>query len=242
MMTTRTELDPGLRDLVEDRLDAIERVLVLAGVSRRERASIVEEVEAQVFEMLARRNAGEPTRADVLAVLAALDPPEAYAPEGYRRQLVAEQPREPRPSLLAVGSAALTALHLPMTALLVFALKEDIDHGGLAWLIMAFMVLFVPTVLTLCGAVALWRILRSRGWLYGLPAAFFAATLFPLLLFNGLLVTAVVVLEAIAVYAVLGLAFLALNVAAVYFGWKLTSAGYQRVPVGSPSYVDRASR
>jgi hypothetical protein len=240
MMTTRTELDPGLRDLVEDRLDAIERVLVLAGVSRRERASIVEEVEAQVFEMLARRGAGELTRADVLAVLAALDPPEAYAPEGYRR-LVREQPREPRPSLLAIGSAAVAALHLPVTGLLLYALQGTNGDSTLAWLVAGFMGLFVPVVLTLCGAVGVWRILRSRGWLYGLPAAFFATILYPLLFLNGLLVVAALAFEP-GVYAVTAMAFLALNVLAVRYIWKLMSAGYQRVPAGSVGYVDRASR
>src|SRR5262245_61484799 len=91
-MTTamRTELDAPLRALVERRLDGIDRVLLAAGVSRGERCGIVEEVEAQIYEMLARRADGPPTRQDVLAVLAALDPPEAYAPEGYRAVLEEE--------------------------------------------------------------------------------------------------------------------------------------------------------
>ena len=66
MMTMRTDLEAPLRGAIDDRLDAIDRVLLRAGVSRGERRSIVEEVENQVYELLARRSAGgEPTRADV---------------------------------------------------------------------------------------------------------------------------------------------------------------------------------
>jgi hypothetical protein len=42
---------------------------------------VVEEVENQILEMLSRLEVTEYSRADVLAVLAKLDPPEAYVPE-----------------------------------------------------------------------------------------------------------------------------------------------------------------
>ena len=44
MTMTRKELDAPLRALVDGRLDAIDRVLLLAGVARSERFSVVEEV------------------------------------------------------------------------------------------------------------------------------------------------------------------------------------------------------
>src|SRR4051794_22333490 len=111
MTTAAIELSPPLQALVDERLDAIDRVLLHAGVSRGERRGIVGEVEAQVFELLSRRTAGEPARADVLAVLGQLDPPESYAPEGFdvRPEAVgraaARRPRGPRPSALAVCGA-----------------------------------------------------------------------------------------------------------------------------------------
>src|SRR5207249_10505456 len=110
MMTAPPKLDSSLQALIDDRLDAIDRVLLEAGVSRGERRGIVEESEAQVHELLVRRG-GEPTRADLAAVLDSLDPPEAYAPEGYRpRRAWPERPapvrlRVSQPSLLALGSA-----------------------------------------------------------------------------------------------------------------------------------------
>jgi hypothetical protein len=88
MSTPMVELSPSLQDLVDTRLDAVERVLLMANVSRGERRSILVELEAHVFELLGRRTTDEPTRADVLAVLAGLDPPESYAPEGFDRRLL----------------------------------------------------------------------------------------------------------------------------------------------------------
>src|SRR4051794_5843844 len=109
MMTAPTNLDSALQALIDDRLDAIERVLLEAGASRGERRGVVEEVEAQIHELLGRRG-GEPTRADVAAVLDSLDPPEAYAPEGPRPRRTGFGRRAPawrvaQPSLLALGSA-----------------------------------------------------------------------------------------------------------------------------------------
>ena len=70
MTTSIVELSPSLQSLVDERLDTIERVLLMAGVSRGERRGILGEVEMHVFELLGRRTTGEPTREDVLAVLA----------------------------------------------------------------------------------------------------------------------------------------------------------------------------
>src|SRR4051794_41941944 len=71
----------SLQPLIDSRLDTIDRML-LGRLPRGERLEVVREVESQVFELLQERNADEPTREDVLAVLARLDPPEAYLPEG----------------------------------------------------------------------------------------------------------------------------------------------------------------
>jgi len=64
--------------LIDARLDAIDRAL-LGRVSRAERLDVVGEVESRIDELLhARCGPSEPSREDVLAVLAQLDPPEAY--------------------------------------------------------------------------------------------------------------------------------------------------------------------
>jgi hypothetical protein len=82
-MTITTEpLSASLQVLIDSRLDTIDRML-LGRLARQDRLAIVREVESQIFELLQGR--GETTeleRDDVLAVLATLDPPEAYLPEG----------------------------------------------------------------------------------------------------------------------------------------------------------------
>ncbi len=77
MMKTIETLAPPLRQLIDMRLDAIERVLLSTEISRSERREIVQSVEDQIYELLSRRDES-PTREGVLAVFAQIDPPEAY--------------------------------------------------------------------------------------------------------------------------------------------------------------------
>lgn len=81
-MTTLTapNLAPALQALIDLRLDTIDRLLI-NHLPRPDRLNIVSEVEAQIFELLGESSGEEPSRDDVLAVLARLDPPEAYVPE-----------------------------------------------------------------------------------------------------------------------------------------------------------------
>jgi hypothetical protein len=60
--------------------------MLLGRLPRSERVEIVREVESQIFELLGERNSDELTREDVLAVLARLDPPEAYLPDEARSE------------------------------------------------------------------------------------------------------------------------------------------------------------
>jgi hypothetical protein len=63
---------------VDAYLDAVEAALREAGRPREQRRAVVDDLEGQILDMVGRRSAA-PTRADVDAVLAALDPPGAYA-------------------------------------------------------------------------------------------------------------------------------------------------------------------
>ena len=90
----------SLRQLVDSRLDSIERILLSTDISRIERREIVQSVEDQIHELLGRRNEAEPTREGVLAVLAMIDPPEAYliseeSPRGHHppRDAIDSDPR-----------------------------------------------------------------------------------------------------------------------------------------------------
>jgi hypothetical protein len=229
MMTARTDLEAPLRALVDDRLDAIERVLLRAGVSRGERRSIVEAVENQIHEMLARRTTGEPTRDDVLAVLASLDPPEQYAPEEYRqRPAPARRPRVPQLCPLAIGSAAGAVLTL-FAAYLAASLEGESAVLG------AFFLALAAAGVTACGILSIVRIRRSGGWLFGLPAALFAAVFYPLLLVNGVLFIGMEMLELLGLVVVTALTFLAINAYVVYRLWLWVSADYRRAtPAAHP--------
>src|SRR5687768_13441708 len=77
-MSAAKTLNLELQTLIDNRLDAIDQNLLRAGIPRHQRRSIGEEVENQIIEMLSRLEHDPWTREDVLAVLAKLDPPEAY--------------------------------------------------------------------------------------------------------------------------------------------------------------------
>ena len=92
---TAVGLSDAVQALVDARLDTIDRML-LGRVPRADRLAIVREVEGQVHDLLAERGE-EPDRDDVLAVLARLDPPEAYLPEESGRATAAVRvPTPPR--------------------------------------------------------------------------------------------------------------------------------------------------
>ena len=76
-MSSVDSLPASLRQLVDTRLDSIDRVLLCTNVDRSERREIVQSVEDQIYVMLDRCNE-PPSRESVLAVLAMTDPPEAY--------------------------------------------------------------------------------------------------------------------------------------------------------------------
>jgi hypothetical protein len=121
-------LPPDARSRVDAYLDAIEEVLDRSGRPRGQRRAITDEVEAQIMEMLAERAGFAPSVGDVEAVLADLDPPEAYAEEAAgERPAAAAPPAAPSPpprprlsraAIVGVCWAPLALLLVP--ALLVF--------------------------------------------------------------------------------------------------------------------------
>lgn len=81
-VVTFNSLSGALQELVDARLDTIDRML-LGRVPRADRMAIARDVESQIHELIQEREAegDELRREDVLAALARLDPPEAYLPE-----------------------------------------------------------------------------------------------------------------------------------------------------------------
>jgi hypothetical protein len=72
------QLSEEARGRLDGHLDAVEGVLARAGHTREQRRGVVDDLEAQILEMLGERSAS-PGLADVEAVLGKLDPPGAYA-------------------------------------------------------------------------------------------------------------------------------------------------------------------
>jgi hypothetical protein len=79
------ELNAEVRSRIEAHLDAVESVLVAAGHTRAARLAVVDDLEAQILEML-NQSGATPTEADVEAVLGRLDAPAAYGDGGRLTQ------------------------------------------------------------------------------------------------------------------------------------------------------------
>jgi hypothetical protein len=70
-------MEPEARARLDAHLDAVEAALTKTGNTREQRRGVVDDLEAQILDMLAARSAS-PGVAEVEAVLATLDPPTAY--------------------------------------------------------------------------------------------------------------------------------------------------------------------
>lgn len=134
-MTTiaASPLAEPLQGLVDARLDTIDRML-LGRVNRHDRLAIVREVESQIFELLQDRE-GTPDRDDVLAVLARLDPPEAYlpdedAPDEARPPRISTMPRAiAAPSQAGAGRLGLAGGILGLVSLANVLLVATLESG-----------------------------------------------------------------------------------------------------------------
>jgi hypothetical protein len=158
MMVDTVQLSESLQTLIDSRLDTIDRML-LAWISRQDRLAIVREVESQIHELLTERDTGELTREDVLAMLARLDPPEAYIPDeidGERvlvnRNVATLTGRSVARNDAKVGKASgilgLTALALMLLLPVCYVIAVALDSSMVA------IVLYVGNLLaTVCASV-----------------------------------------------------------------------------------------
>ena len=234
MTTAQLELESPLQALVDDRLDAIDRVLLRAGVSRGERRTIVEEVEARGARAIIAK---EQQRTSEGGCRCRARPPSTHRKRmlpsltagvcGRNTVKLVPRMRSPQLSLLAMGSAAGGAFATIIMAFLsILILQSEIGEIGL--LLALCLLLPASLAVTSCGILAIVRIRRSEGWLFGLRAALFAAIIFPLLLGNGFLVVASFLFDGFGLVAVAILAVLACNAGLIYHVWKLLASGYQR--------------
>jgi hypothetical protein len=158
MMTTTVQLAESLQRLIDARLDTIDRML-LGRVPRQERLDIVKEVESQIFEQLPDWEGSKLTRDDVLAVLARLDPPEAYladvaeesfSPAQSAVRISAIPTRAARPQRVArlAGILGLSGLGLALISPLILVFAEL--TGAIT---VAFVLCFATVALILAGGI-----------------------------------------------------------------------------------------
>ena len=108
MTDARMDLPPDVRIHVDAYLDAVRAAQMAAGVPSDEAAGIRDDLRAQIYDMLSARAAGRtPAPEDVQAVLAQLEPPEAFGPAGEGG--AAAPPRASVPAVAPAPAAPLPA-------------------------------------------------------------------------------------------------------------------------------------
>ncbi|MFO0905090.1 MAG: hypothetical protein U0939_18940 [Pirellulales bacterium] len=194
MLETMELLTDDCRFLVDQKLDSVDRVLLLAGVPRPTRRLILEELETTTLALIAEQ-AGEraPQPEQVLAVLAQLDAPEFYAPEAYRAKArSAAQGKTPRPKIRrpqvavsAIVSMGLAFFNIPLLFAGGYLGFMALSEGETEVLLYAAFVLVPCFLMTLAsGGLGIWSILKIRksdGWLYGIGCAIPGVAVIPLL-------------------------------------------------------------
>jgi hypothetical protein len=175
-MTTMTAspLTETLQALVDARLDTIDRML-LGRVNRQDRLAIVREVESQIFDLLQGRDSETLDRDDVLAVLARLDPPEAYLPDDSTLERgpsrLTTTPRVVRPSTdpnprIAAASGILGIVSVFMVLLsivIAFTASEALESGLFAYLVILGPI-FLTFLVSVLAVVFAARVRLRSGW------------------------------------------------------------------------------
>ena len=161
METSSQNYPADIQTKIDAHLDAIDRVLSDSGTPLTERLSITNEVEHLIRESLQQHTNGQPTVADIEAVLMDLDPPESYG----------ETKRTPQPQLpntpiykskpvAGILSIALSSINFVSLVLLIIVagLEETpLQHGTIE--LLALLVMLVFAIACICG-IAGWR----SGW------------------------------------------------------------------------------
>lgn len=176
------KLDPESQRLIDEHLDAVEAALARGGMARGGRRRIVEDLELQIREMLGERSGANPAAGDVRALLAELDPPEAYAS-------AAED--QPRPTPLMAQEPAPAPAHFSRTALIgalwapLFFLVAASTTQPFLMSLVSMLAICAPFGTTILGCVAISQIRHSQGRVYGLGLATFDCLFYPLLALDG---------------------------------------------------------
>ena len=189
MMTM--ELPTTLRQMIDARLDNIERALMTKGTPRGDRRQILSAIEDQILEMLGQAAGGEPSRDDVLSTLAKLDPPEAYL-ELTESELPifaatssADRLGHPQATNTFNASNGLNTL-----AIISFVLTCFAGIGLFTWWFLGFYGMVPLAIITIaagiCGTIALCQFIGNRRSQRGLWMAVTASSCAPAIAFLSL--------------------------------------------------------
>ena len=164
------------RRLLDQHLDAIERVLAQSGLARSERRAICDEVETQAIEMASSRSGDDMTITIMQSVIAELDPPEGYRQHDDSAS-VAATPLAQHPQ--KISPFALGSIILPIVAVMLI-LSAD---GALG----IFSILGGVSVISfLLASLAIRDMRYSPSKIGGLGFAVFGMLVIPLLVMNFL--------------------------------------------------------
>jgi hypothetical protein len=169
----------------------------LSGLSQSEVDSIIDDLREHIDASL-QAHGDQPTRENVEAVLAEMDPPESFAPE-----FEVEAEAAPKVSRLAIVGAGLLPFGILMAILLLipasFTTYSTIDGVAVnnapqvAWWqwLLRFTILplgiISPFATTILGLISISQIRASKGRLIGKSLSLLDALFYPLLLLDGLL-------------------------------------------------------
>ncbi len=174
----------ALRQMIDARLDSIERALFTQSLGRGDRQQILSAIEDQVLEMLGQSAGDEPTRDDLLNVLAKLDPPEAYLEisESGIAELSKLNTVNHRMDAGLVGTSD-SKQGFNTLAVVGFVLTCVACMGAFSWWIIGFLGLIPLAILTtaagICGSVALYQFILRRNSQRGLWMALTASSSAP---------------------------------------------------------------
>lgn len=179
------DMPVALRQMIDARLDNVERALMTQFMGRGDRQQILSAIEDQILEMLGQSAGEEPTRDDLLNVLAKLDPPEAYLEMSDTRVTELSTMRTERHQVERnIAKFADSKKRVNMPAVVGFVLTCVACLGAFSWWILSFYGLFIVAILTIaagiCGSIALYQFIQHRYSQRGLWMALTASSSAPI--------------------------------------------------------------
>lgn len=239
MTEPTTRLPDDVRKLIDAHLDSIERVLFAGNVSRAERRNIVDEVESQIYDMLAARPEQPPGEA-IGEILSRLDPAAAYSPDAATAIPAAPPPTGERFSLMPrklwrrarewwsyqpgvrrVSPPAISATGWVVAAGLVSLMVLAFRRPPVPLVILlAIVYLTAPIGVTVFGCLALRRIRRADSREYGLRLAVVETFFFPIVLANLALIGILAASEVAGLVLLAAAVIVTANIGLARYAWR----------------------